>query len=99
MQAWRRPELQCGHETATLDRSRRGLMRHPIVEEELALLREVNARLATVAAAAPPSDVAVVRGLDDLRETLREGTKTEDQPALLEQWDRQSALLHQLRAA
>ena len=72
---------------------------HPIVDEELALLGTVNARLATVTAAPPPSEAAVVRELEHVRETLRDGTKTEDQAALLQQWDHQAALLRQLRTA
>src|SRR5512143_2533057 len=37
--------------------------------------------------------------LAQLREMLRDGEKAEDHAALLEQWNRQSALLEQLRAA
>jgi DNA helicase-2/ATP-dependent DNA helicase PcrA len=71
----------------------------PIVEEELTLLREVNAALARTAAPRPPSEAALVAELDQLRTALRERTKEEDRAALLQQWDRQSALLEQLRHA
>ena len=37
--------------------------------------------------------------LEHLRAALREDAKVEDRPALLQQWDRQSALLRQLRTA
>ncbi len=70
-----------------------------IVQEELALLGAVNARLTAVASAVVPSEAGVVRELEHLRETLRDGVKAEDQAALLQQWDRQSALLRQLRTA
>jgi len=40
-----------------------------------------------------------VAELERLREMLREGEKTEDQGALLQQWDRQTALLQQLRTS
>ena len=51
----------------------------------------------TRAATAAPSERALVQELERLKEALRDGAKTEDQPALLEQWHRQSALLEQLR--
>jgi DNA helicase-2/ATP-dependent DNA helicase PcrA len=71
-----------------------------IVEEELALLAQVNARLdAGGGATPPPSEAALVHELEHLRTALREGTKTEDRAALVQQWDRQSALLQHLRTA
>jgi DNA helicase-2/ATP-dependent DNA helicase PcrA len=69
-----------------------------IVDEESALLREVNARLEAVTPAAP-SEAAIVAELEQLRAALCGDAKTEDRPALLQQWDRQSALLQQLRTA
>jgi DNA helicase-2/ATP-dependent DNA helicase PcrA len=72
---------------------------HPVVDEELALLREVAARLRAVATRPAPSAASLVEDLDHLRTALREGAKTEDRAALLQQWDRQSALLEQLRRA
>ncbi|MCC6766282.1 MAG: AAA family ATPase [Deltaproteobacteria bacterium] len=73
----------------------------PIVTEELALLERVAKALDAPgsAATATPSERALVQELDRLREALRDGTKTEDQPALLEQWHRHSALLEQLRTS
>lgn len=70
-----------------------------IVEEELELLEEVQRRLAAHMAPVAPSEAAVVRELETLRDELRDGAKLEDRPALLQQWDRQSALLRQLRSA
>ena len=71
----------------------------PIVEEELSLLRAVSAALAETAPARAPSEAGVVEELDHIRSALRERTKEEDRAALLQQWDRQSALLQQLRHA
>ncbi len=71
----------------------------PIVAEELALLERVNQALDAPATAAAPSERALLQELERLREALRDGAKTEDQPALLEQWHRNSALLEQLRTS
>jgi DNA helicase II / ATP-dependent DNA helicase PcrA len=72
----------------------------PIVQEELALLREVNARLDTAAPEHAPSEASLLAELDHLRETIRDGgTKEEDRAALMQQFDRHSALLSQLRTA
>jgi DNA helicase-2/ATP-dependent DNA helicase PcrA len=71
---------------------------HHIVDEELRLLQRVLDLLRSTEAAAAPSEESVVRELDHLRETLR-GAKAEDRAALLQQWDRQSALLRHLRTA
>jgi DNA helicase-2/ATP-dependent DNA helicase PcrA len=72
----------------------------PIVAEELTLLERVTAALDAVGASATgPSERALVQELERLKELLRDGTKTEDQPALLEQWHRHSALLDQLRTS
>jgi DNA helicase-2/ATP-dependent DNA helicase PcrA len=72
---------------------------HPVVEEESALLRDVHGRLDASQPAAPPSEAALRAELEHLRAALREGAKVEDRAALLQQWDRQSALLQQLRTA
>ena len=69
----------------------------PIVTEELELLERVVQALAAPGTTAAPSERALVQDLERLKEALRDGTKTEDQPALLEQWHRSSALLEQLR--
>ncbi len=70
-----------------------------IVAEELALLDQVRRTLEDLPAARPPSEASVVAELQHLREALRSGEKAEDQAALLEQWNRQSALLDQLRTS
>src|SRR4051812_11900880 len=70
-----------------------------IVAEELSLFQRVTTALATAPVATPPSETAVVEDLARLRESLREGEKAEDHAALLEQWNRQAALLDQLRAS
>lgn len=72
-------------------------MPHSVVRDELNLLQRVTAALNETPSTAPPSEASLVEGLRQIRESLREGTKTEDQAALLEQWNRQSALLQQLR--
>src|SRR5438093_10462428 len=69
-----------------------------IVEEELALLREVNTRLER-SLPAPPSAAAIVAELEHLRTALGGEPRPDDQAALLQQWDRQSALLRHLREA
>jgi DNA helicase II / ATP-dependent DNA helicase PcrA len=72
-------------------------MVHPIVTEELQLLRGVLAALDREPVSAPPSEASVVQDLERLREQMREEAKAEDQAALMQQWNRQSALLDQLR--
>lgn len=74
-------------------------MPNPIVEQELALLREVLARLDAITAPPPPSETALVKELEHLRDSLNERVKLEDQAALLQQFDQRSALLRQLRTA
>ena len=70
-----------------------------IVTEELALLERVMAALAENPTSAPPSEATLVEELAGLREALRAGEKAEDHAALLDQWNRQTALLDQLRAS
>ena len=75
-------------------------MPDPIVQEELSLLSEVNARIAASAPEHVPSETSLVHELEHLRETIRDGgTKEEDRAALMQQFDRHSALLKQLRTA
>lgn len=74
-------------------------MSHPLVDQELTLLREVLARLDAISAPPPPSETALVQELEHLRETMNERVKLEDQAALLQQFDQRSALLRQLRTA
>src|SRR5437763_8700635 len=69
-----------------------------IVEEELALLKEVSARLEGTVPA-PPSVAAIVEELEHVRTALGEETRADDRAALLQQWDRHSALLRHLRGA
>jgi hypothetical protein len=72
----------------------------PIVQEELALVSQVNARLDAAAPEHAPSEAALVAELEHLRDTIRDGgTKEEDRAALVQQFDRHSALLTQLRNA
>src|SRR5437016_6226239 len=74
----------------------------PIVAEELDLLERVAHALEAPGASAAttsPSERSLVQELERLKEALRDGTKTEDQPALLEQWHRHAALLDQLRTS
>jgi DNA helicase-2/ATP-dependent DNA helicase PcrA len=70
-----------------------------VVQEELTLLDTVNERLATTIAGPPPSERTVAAGLAHIREALRDGAKAEDEAALFEQWDQQSALLRHIRDA
>jgi ATP-dependent DNA helicase UvrD/PcrA len=74
-------------------------VKHPIVADELTLLEQVTALLNESPTTTGPSEAPVLAELAQLREMLQEGEKTEDHAALLEQWNRQSALLEQLRAA
>ena len=71
-----------------------------IVQEEIALLGEVNTRLDAAAPDHAPSESSLVTELELLRESIRDGsTKEEDRAALMQQFDRHSALLNQLRTA
>jgi len=72
---------------------------HPVVSDELNQLERVKAALEAPPAVTPPSEGSITAELARLREMMNEGAKQEDQPALLEQWHRQSALLGQLRAS
>ena len=75
-------------------------MPDPIVQEELQLLAEVNTRLDATTPEHAPSETALVAELEHLRDAIRDGgTKEEDRAALMQQFDRHSALLKQLRGA
>lgn len=74
-------------------------MTHPIIADELDVLTQVTNLLNEVPTVAGPSETAVVEELTCLREMIREEVKVEDQAALMEQWNRQSALLDQLRTS
>ena len=70
-----------------------------IVSEERSLLQTVSRALEQSPASRPPSEAALVEELGHLRDALRAGVKAEDHAALLDQWNRQSALLDQLRVS
>ncbi len=70
-----------------------------IVADELALLDQVVAALDRGPARAAPSEESTVRELEYLREQLLSGPSDTDRAALTWEWNRQSSLLKQLRAA
>jgi len=72
---------------------------HPIVREELSLLEEVLRALAEVEPENGSAEASLVQELERVRALLVSGQEQKDQLALLEQWDRGSALLRQLRAS
>jgi DNA helicase-2/ATP-dependent DNA helicase PcrA len=72
---------------------------HAIVSDELALLDRVLKVLDEEPTRARPSEASIVAELDRLRTALVENTDPKDRGALMQQWDRQSALLRQLRAS
>lgn len=73
-------------------------MLHPIVAEELALLEDVRRALAAQPEARGPSDSAVIAELERLREQLLSGGGADDRAAALLEFNRQEALLKQIRA-
>jgi len=68
-----------------------------IVNEELDLLRRVIDAVDQAPTSSAPSEDALIEELERIRQSLVEGTDTKDEGALMQQWDRQSALLKQLR--
>jgi DNA helicase-2/ATP-dependent DNA helicase PcrA len=70
-----------------------------IVTEELDLLQRVIKAVDAHPVSSGPSEDAVVAELERIRQALVEGTDSKDEGALMQQWDRQSALLRQLREA
>lgn len=70
-----------------------------IVEEELALLEQVESALHRAEGRSGPSEAAIVSELERLRDELRSGRGADDRAALQWEWNRQSALLRQLRAS
>ncbi len=70
-----------------------------IVADELALLDQVVAALDRGPARAAPSEESTVRELEYLREQLLAGPSDTDRAAMTWEWNRQSSLLKQLRAA
>lgn len=74
-------------------------LKHPIVEEERALLDRVRAALAELPEVRVASQAPLVRELERLRELMISGDEAKDASALLEQYHHQSAVLDQLQRA
>ena len=71
----------------------------PVVADELALLERVKGAIAEGSTRAAPSESAVVRELERLREQMLASHDPTDRAALSDQWNRQSSLLRQLQSA
>lgn len=74
-------------------------MTSPIVSEELALLAEVRRALAEHPEGAGPSEASALAELERLREQLLSGRGADDRAAALLEYNRQEALVKQLRVA
>jgi DNA helicase-2/ATP-dependent DNA helicase PcrA len=72
---------------------------HSVVAEELRLLEDVLLALAEEPGRDDTAEDSIVRELERVRSLLLSGEEQKDRQALLEQWDRGSALLRQLRAS
>jgi len=72
---------------------------HPVVLQELRLLEDVKRALAEEPGRDDAAEESIVRELERVRALLLSGEEQKDRLALLEQWDRGSALLRQLRAS
>jgi len=72
---------------------------NPIVAEEQELLLRVTALLREAEDPLEPDEAPIVRELEDIREQLLSRSDNKDMGALTQQWNRQSALLAQLRSA
>jgi DNA helicase-2/ATP-dependent DNA helicase PcrA len=72
---------------------------HPVVDEEIHLLDRVREALGRERPRDRAAEEGLVRELERVRELLVSGEEQKDRLALLEQWDRGSALLRQLRAS
>jgi DNA helicase-2/ATP-dependent DNA helicase PcrA len=70
---------------------------HSIVSEELQLLERVLRALSHEERPSGPSEEPIVRELEHIRELLISGQESKDRTALLDQWQRGTALLAQLR--
>jgi DNA helicase-2/ATP-dependent DNA helicase PcrA len=70
---------------------------HPIVREELELLDRVLRALEQPEPDGLGTEAALVAELERLRELLVDRQEEKDRPALLEQWNRQAALLEHAR--
>jgi DNA helicase-2/ATP-dependent DNA helicase PcrA len=72
---------------------------HSIVAEELRLLEDVLRALAEEPARDDAAEASLTQELERVRGLLLSGEEQKDRLALLEQWDRGSALLRQLQAS
>ena len=70
-----------------------------VVDQELRLLDEVRRALEEEPGRDDTAEESLVRELERVRALLLSGEEQKDRQALLEQWDRGSALLRQLRAS
>jgi DNA helicase-2/ATP-dependent DNA helicase PcrA len=76
----------------------RGVVPHPIVEDELEQLERVSEQLASLPEVETASEAPIVRELETLRDALVSGSENKDRMALTQEWHRQEALLRQIRA-
>ncbi len=74
-------------------------MSNPIVTEEQELLLRVTSLLKGITHPVEPNEAPIVQELEDIREQLLSRSGSKDSGALTQQWNRQSALLAQLRSA
>ena len=74
-------------------------MSNPIVAEEQELLLRVTSLLKEIADPVEPDEAPIVQELEGIREQLLSRSDNKDAAALTQQWNRQSALLAQLRSA
>jgi DNA helicase-2/ATP-dependent DNA helicase PcrA len=81
----------------TLVRSGLRHVRHPIVDDELALLDRVSALLAALPERSRAAEAPLERELERLRDVLLSGDEEKDAASLRQQWHRNAALLRQLR--
>ncbi len=74
-------------------------MSNPIVAEEQELLLRVTSLLKEFGSPVEPNELPIVQELEAIREQLLSRSESKDTGALTQQWNRQSALLAQLRSA
>jgi len=72
---------------------------NPIVAEEQELLLRITSLLKEIVGPVEPDEAPIVRELEGIREQLLSRSDSKDTGALTQQWDRQSALLAQIRSA
>jgi DNA helicase-2/ATP-dependent DNA helicase PcrA len=73
-------------------------MPHPIVEDELEQLEGVREKLSSLSSSDTASERPIVRELETLRDALVSGSENKDRMALMQEFQRQQALLNQIRA-